>query len=1057
MGSFRSCGLIWLWCLLVALGACGETSEGPTELLVVVDADAELRQRIDAIEVTTQHSQKTIALTSGKDHLPLSFSLAGDPGEEKEVTLRALQAGSALIERRARVLLVRGKRLAWHVYLASACTELAARCAQMGQTCGNCAECVAEELTSQDLVRLTNAGDDGTSLPIPSCEGDEPEPGDGDGDGGGDGDGEGGIDASQPDGVVDAGDGDNPIGSDASTSQLTLLAPRVIAAAKGKPTQVKFRVHAPDTASLPAALGLASDLGSVLASDCTSAAPTQLTSSELELCLVYTRPDAQRSQVVNLTASSGEAVVSAAVEFRMPATRVGVGQIFGAAVLEDGTIQAWGSTMDYRVPNAAATARQVMVSPFGFPGSTGVQDVVLGDAFGCGLTKTGGVYCWGNNSDGRLGRGAFSVGEPGWQSVAGLASGASAIAVGAWHGCAIVSGVLKCWGNAENYQLGPSATSNTNSPINITLPSGYVLDVAAGTGHTCAIVGADQNATSGTLYCWGDNVAGQLGIGSTTASAAPMKTTLRDGEGQEVFASRLAGQGYDACAEAAGKLYCWGSNWGGGTGTGAGEGQVLTPKPVDLPGTLRDFVLGGSMGCALVDESVEGKLERHVYCWGETAAGSFADATTRSNTPKYIANAPSDVEQISLGVENSVCALSHGLVYCWGNNHGGELANNADLEDRKIPTRVPALEALGAIEQISLGRGLDVGSCVRTLDDVWCWGEGWFGELGQGLSAWAAASTTPVKVQNLPAGTLQEVKQEGSYACARVSGSLYCWGRSSPGGGTPSVDSVVAAPFELPSALPVTQIEMGAEDDFFCVLQGTAPDAEVSCFPTYGAPQLDVPFASGNISSISRGQGYGCAIVDGGAQCFGDNGHGRLGHAALSAGFSASAVDVDQIGPSDPVTLVALASKSWRTCALTDQGDLWCWGGDEAPARVFTHKDGDLVTALNGHGDNLCYVRTRDGAEELWCDGGNYEGQLISDFKSLNENTPSKFVRLDASGAYLKPPFAWFDSGGVSGREFLCVRDQEGPKCWGDNALRQLGLGPVFTDPVPKPILPWTP
>jgi hypothetical protein len=327
--------------------------------------------------------------------------------------------------------------------------------------------------------------------------------------------------------------------------------------------------------------------------------------------------------------------------------------------------------------------------------------------------------------------------------------------------------------------------------------------------------------------------------------------------------------------------------------------------------------------------------------------------------------------------------------------------------------------------------------------------------VGNGMTGFTAASALPVSVQNLPAGTIRDLKAAGGYACAAIDDAMHCWGRTDYSA-TPLVSNSIAAPVELPGAGTLRQIEVLANHEaVICVLRGDAPSADVVCLTSSG-PKPSASFASGNLRAFSAGDDFVCAIVDGGVQCHGMNDDKQLGNAAAGAS-SATAVDVDGLGPDDPVNVVALASKQSRTCALTDDGDIWCWGYGLAVGLVFPHQTGDIATQLNGHGASLCYVRVREGVEGLWCDGDNRTGQLGSPFTTLNRDTPTKFLQIDAAGMYLKPPFKRFDTGGIGDTAFICAEDQEGLKCWGSNMWRQLGFGPAFSRTEKTPVLSWAP
>ena len=94
------------------------------------------------------------------------------------------------------------------------------------------------------------------------------------------------------------------------------------------------------------------------------------------------------------------------------------------------------------------------------------------------------------------------------QPLAGELSGVAQVSAGGSHTCALtLAGGVKCWGNNISGQLGDGTTRSRGVPVAVLGLLERVVMVSAGSGHTCAVT------ATGGAKCWGDNRAGQLGDG----------------------------------------------------------------------------------------------------------------------------------------------------------------------------------------------------------------------------------------------------------------------------------------------------------------------------------------------------------------------------------------------------------------------------------------------------------------------------------------------------------------------------------------------------------------
>ena len=116
---------------------------------------------------------------------------------------------------------------------------------------------------------------------------------------------------------------------------------------------------------------------------------------------------------------------------------------------------------------------------------------------------------------------------------------------------------LWCWGAAASGELGTGATVDQDLPQQITKPTAGWTSVTAGDQHSCA------TRSDGTLWCWGRNDGGQLGIGTTTNVGRPHQVTT---PAATDWATVTAGNSHTCATRSDTTLWCWGDNSSGGAG-----------------------------------------------------------------------------------------------------------------------------------------------------------------------------------------------------------------------------------------------------------------------------------------------------------------------------------------------------------------------------------------------------------------------------------------------------------------------------------------------------------
>ncbi|NMB87337.1 MAG: hypothetical protein GYA17_03190, partial [Chloroflexi bacterium] len=335
------------------------------------------------------------------------------------------------------------------------------------------------------------------------------------------------------------------------------------------------------------------------------------------------------------------------------------------------------------------------------------QSLAAGSDFTCALTNLNGVRCWGSNQYGQLGIGdtADSLAP---RDVPGLSYGVRQIATGESHTCALSSeGSVSCWGNNSSGQLGNGNNDTQLSPVLVAGLAEPVVSISAGAMHSCALT------ESGAVYCWGNNLSGQLGDGSTNTASIPRLVA-----GVSGAKAISAGASHTCALLSNGGMSCWGSNERGQLGNGGQQSSLL---PVDVPGLsgVAAITTGQEHTCALLSSG-------GVKCWGLNAAGQVGSGSGES-----FVIAPEDVKDLQSGVlsikafKNHTCIVNASGLMCWGLNNAGQIGNGSQ-ENQFVPVLVSG----AGTSFVGIGAGSEH-TCARTGNGyIYCWGSNSHGQLG---------------------------------------------------------------------------------------------------------------------------------------------------------------------------------------------------------------------------------------------------------------------------------------------------------------------------------------
>lgn len=663
-------------------------------------------------------------------------------------------------------------------------------------------------------------------------------------------------------------------------------------------------------------------------------------------------------------------------------------------------------------------------------------------------------------------------------AASGVFAGATAISAGPFHACAVrVDGTVWCWGENGNGQLGTGNTTDSNVPVRVSGVNDAIAvtaggsDTGASNGHTCML------RRSGGVLCWGDNISGQLGDGTTSDSPTPIKIS-----GNHTFKQISAGRLHTCGVKFSGEALCWGANNVGQLGIG----NVVTPQldPVAMTGALASNVVEVSTGSF---HTCGRTAAGTVHCTGSDGSGQLGDGagTSTTSTPVQVTLSPLPSALIT-GGSHSCALVVTGEMRCWGSDTQGQIGNGATTGSQFSPVAV-----LNMTDAVGIGKSaLGAHQCaVRVNTRVHCWGNNEQGQLGDGSTDDRDA---PVAVQNLdgPLNTIIEVAAGLNFTCGLASlGDVWCWGDNAIGqlGDGTNDDSALAVPASAPDMFGSTQLTNGQNHTCFLppltrphcagdnisgqlgdgtktqrlspVLAGNVPMVEISAggFHTCGieiggtvdcwgagffgqlgnGANLDSPTSVNaslltGVVQISSGLRHTCALrYDGTVWCWGANHQGQLGNGNNDNQNTPQAV-------SGLSSLVEVSAGEFHTCARAANGQMACWGDNpDKQLGNTTTNDSNVPTDVLGEdnaidiaagGAHTCAV-IADGS--VRCFGRGDEGQ-IGDGQNVDAGTATPVSGTGAGGLRARSI--------VTGSNHSCALFQLGlVACWGENGSGQLG------------------
>jgi len=281
--------------------------------------------------------------------------------------------------------------------------------------------------------------------------------------------------------------------------------------------------------------------------------------------------------------------------------------------------------------------------------------------------------------------------------------------------------------------------------------------------------GAFHSCEIGTderAYCWGENRFGQLGDGTNVTRSNPTPVA-----GDLRFTQLSLGHDH-SCGLTTDKLiYCWGFNWDGQLGEGTSYPDVISRStPAPIVGNRRYIQVrsGSDYTCAIA-------TTKEAFCWGRNTFSELGrpGVGNLSTIPIRVAGNHA-WRQLKAGDDHTCGVTTDDRAYCWGSGFWGNLGNGS-MERRDQPTAVA-----GGLKFRQITVGWRHTCAVTPQNRVYCWGDGEGGQLGIGAVTGSRMRLTPVAVAT--DSRFDQVMAGEEHTCAvALNDRAFCWGSNSSG------------------------------------------------------------------------------------------------------------------------------------------------------------------------------------------------------------------------------------------------------------------------------------
>ncbi|ARF18102.1 Ig-like domain-containing protein [Sporosarcina ureae] len=282
------------------------------------------------------------------------------------------------------------------------------------------------------------------------------------------------------------------------------------------------------------------------------------------------------------------------------------------------------------------------------------------------LKEDGSVWNWGDGTYGQLGMGASgssNIPLPVQLTGGNRLLNISAISAGGNFTIALDSdGQLWSWGLNSYGQLGRTTTPVDKNPGEITLEDSSrpkIVDISAGENHVLAV---DE---AGNVWAWGYSFYGQLGK-KTESYFSPIPEKIA---GLDNVAAVAAGKDHSVALKKDGTVWAWGRNTYGQLGLGDSANENVIPKQVTGLSNIIEIAAGDDHTLALKQDRTS------LLAWGRNVTGQIGDGGYENKLTPFLVKGVSNIRSVAAGDNHTIIVKDDGTVWQWGRNTSGILTS----------------------------------------------------------------------------------------------------------------------------------------------------------------------------------------------------------------------------------------------------------------------------------------------------------------------------------------------------------------------------------------------